>query len=135
MREMMEVHRAAPLCAGCHARMDPLGLALENFTPAGSYRADDHGQPIDTAGRLITGERFANATELAKILATSRRDDFYHCLAEKMLTYAIGRGLEYYDTFTVEKIVAALRKDDGKLRTLIRAVVSSAPFQKRRGDG
>jgi hypothetical protein len=135
MREMMEVHRKAPLCAGCHARMDPLGLALENFTPAGSYRAADHGQPIDTAGRLITGERFANPTELAHVLATSRRDDFYHCLAEKMLTYAIGRGLEYYDTFTVEKIVATLRKDDGKLRSLVRAVVHSAPFQRRRGDG
>jgi hypothetical protein len=69
------------------------------------------------------------------VLATSRRDDFYHCLAEKMLTYAIGRGLEYYDTFTVEKIVATLRKDDGKLRSLVRAVVHSAPFQRRRGDG
>jgi Protein of unknown function (DUF1592)/Protein of unknown function (DUF1588)/Protein of unknown function (DUF1587)/Protein of unknown function (DUF1585)/Protein of unknown function (DUF1595)/Planctomycete cytochrome C len=135
MREMMEIHREAPLCAGCHARMDPLGLALENFTPAGSYRAEERGQPIDTAGRLITGETFRTPTELAQVLATKRRDDFYHCLAEKMLTYAIGRGLEYYDTYTVEKIVAALRQDDGKIRALIRAVVESAPFQKRRGDG
>ncbi len=135
MREMMEVHREAPLCAGCHARMDPLGLALENFTIGGGYRADDNGQPIDTAGRLITGETFRTPTELAHVLATSRRDDFYHCLAEKMLTYAIGRGLEYYDTVTVEKIVGALRKDDGRIRTLVRAVIHSAPFQKRRGDG
>jgi hypothetical protein len=135
MREMMEIHREAPLCAGCHARMDPLGLALENFTAAGSYRANENGHPIDTSGRLITGERFQNPVELARILATSRRDDFYHCLAEKTLTYAIGRGLEYYDTFTVEKIVGALRKDDGRIRSLIHAVVNSAPFQKRRGDG
>ncbi len=135
MREMMEVHREAPLCAGCHARMDPLGLALENFTAGGSFRADERGQPIDTAGRLITGETFKTPTELAHVLATSRRDDFYHCLAEKMLTYAIGRGLEYYDTVTVEKIVGALKKDGGKIRSLVHAVVDSAPFQKRRGDG
>ena len=135
MRELMAVHREAPLCAGCHARMDPLGLALENYTPLGNYRADERGQPIDTAGRLITGEKFKDVTELAQVLATSRRDDFYHCLSEKMLTYAIGRGLEYYDTVTVEQIVAGLKKDQGALRSLIYGVVESAPFQKRRGDG
>jgi len=135
MRETMQVHREAPLCASCHARMDPLGLALENFTAGGSFRAEENGKPIDTAGKLITGETFSTPTELAQVLATSRREDFYHCLAEKMLTYAIGRGLEYYDTVTVEKIVGALRGGDGGMRTLVHAVVQSAPFQKRRGDG
>jgi mono/diheme cytochrome c family protein len=135
MREMMVVHREAPLCAGCHARMDPLGLALENFTPIASFRADERGKPIDTAGKLITGEKFQNITELAQVLATQRQSDFYHCLSEKLLTYAVGRGLEYYDTVTIEKIVDALKKDGGAMRTLIYSVIESAPFQKRRGDG
>jgi hypothetical protein len=135
MREMMVAHREAPLCSSCHARMDPLGLALETFTAIGSHRTEDRGKPIDTSGQLITGEKFQGIADLAQTLATSRRDDFFHCLTEKLLTYAIGRGLEYYDTVTVEKIVAALRKDGGAMRTLIHGVVESAPFQKRRGDG
>ncbi|MDQ3622088.1 MAG: DUF1592 domain-containing protein [Verrucomicrobiota bacterium] len=135
MRELMEVHREKALCASCHARMDPLGLALENFNPLGQYRAQENGKPIDTAGKLITGEKFADAGELAKVLATSRRHDFFRCLSEKLLTYAIGRGLEYYDTVAVEQIVAGLQKEGGAIRSLIYGIVDSAPFQKRRGDG
>ena len=135
MRELMAVHRERALCASCHARMDPLGFALENFTPLGTWRDTDNGKPIDIAGQLITGEKFKDVAELAHVLATSRRDDFYRCLTEKLLTYAIGRGLEYYDTVTVDHIVTAMKADNGAMRTLIYGIVESAPFQKRRGDG
>lgn len=135
MREAMILHREKPLCASCHARMDPLGLALENFNAVGMFRATENGQPIDTAGKLITGESFQTVEQLSQILATSRHTDFYRCLTSKMLTFAIGRGTEYYDAPTIDRIVADLEKNGGKLRTLIHGIVNSAPFQKRRGDG
>jgi hypothetical protein len=135
MREAMELHRKEPLCASCHARMDPLGLALENFTAAGSYREKDGDKPVDTAGKLITGEVFSTPADLSRIIAEARREDFYRCVAEKLLTYALGRGLEYYDTVTVAGIVEQFKREQGTLRALIDAVVESAPFQKRRGDG
>jgi mono/diheme cytochrome c family protein len=135
MREAMELHRKEPLCASCHARMDPLGLALENFTPAGNYRDKDGDKPVETAGKLITGESFGTPTELARVIATARSEDFYRCVAEKLLTYALGRGMEHYDTVTVAGIVEQFKKEQGTLRALVDAVVESAPFQKRRGDG
>ncbi len=135
MRQAMELHRAKPLCASCHARMDPIGLALENFNAIGKFRDQEGGKNIDTAGQLITGEKFTNTVELAKILVTSRRKDFYRCATEKLLTYATGRGVEYYDAPTIEKIVEQMERDGAKTRSLIYGVVESAPFQMRRGDG
>ena len=135
MRETMEIHREKPLCASCHARMDPIGLALENFNAVGKYRETELGRPIDTAGQLITGEKFTNVVELARILTTSRKKDFYRCATEKLLTYATGRGVEYYDAPTVEKIVDQLERDGGNARTLLYGIIESAPFQMRRGDG
>lgn len=135
MREMMIIHREKPLCASCHARFDDVGLALENFNAVGMFRDQENGKPIDTSGKLITGETFQNVQDLNRIFTTSRRKDFYRCLAEKLLTYTVGRGMEYYDAPTVNRIVAAMEKDGGKMRTLIRAVIDSAPFKKRRGDG
>ncbi len=135
MRQAMEIHREKPICASCHARMDPIGLALENFNALGKFRDKEAGKDIDTAGQLITGEKFTNTVELAKILVTSRRKDFYRCATEKLLTYATGRGVEYYDAPTIEKIVEHLERDGAKTRSLIYGVVESAPFQMRRGDG
>ena len=135
MREMMVVHRENALCASCHARMDPIGLALENFTPLGTFRDNERGKPIDTTGQLITGEKFSSVAELSQVLATSRRDDFFRCLTEKLLIFAIGRGLEYYDTVTVDQLAKKLHDDNGAMRSAIYAIVESAPFQKRRGDG
>ena len=135
MRQTMEIHREKPICASCHARMDPIGLALENFNALGKFRDQEAGKPIDTAGQLITGEKFTNTVELAKILVTSRRKDFFRCATEKLLTYATGRGVEYYDAPTIEKIVEHLERDGAKTRSLIYGVVESAPFQMRRGDG
>ena len=108
MRETLAAHRADPLCASCHDRMDPLGLALENFDAFGVVRLRDLGQPIDASGRLSTGEAFKDIRDLKHILITNHRDEFYRCLTEKMLTYALGRGMEYYDVPTVDKIVESL---------------------------
>lgn len=135
MREAMVLHREKPLCASCHARMDPIGLGLENFNALGQWRDQENGKPIDTAGQLITGEKFNNVAELSKILATSRRMDFYRCLAEKLLTYALGRGPEYFDSPTIDHLAEKLDRDGGKLKILLYGIVESAPFQKRRGDG
>ena len=134
MREMMEIHRKNPDCRGCHARMDPIGLALENFNALGQFRMKDQGKPVDASGELLTGEKFVNVADLKKILAGDRRGDFYRCLSEKLLTYAIGRGVEYYDATTIDGLVDRLQKNDGQLKELIYGIIESAPFQKRRGD-
>ncbi len=135
MRALMEVHREKPLCSSCHERMDPIGLALENFNALGQWRDQEDGKDIDSAGKLVTGENFSNVMELKKILAGSRKQDFYRCLTEKMLTYALGRGVEYYDAPTVDAIMTQLLKNGGGMKDLIYAVAESVPFQKRRGDG
>jgi Protein of unknown function (DUF1588)/Protein of unknown function (DUF1587)/Protein of unknown function (DUF1585)/Protein of unknown function (DUF1592)/Protein of unknown function (DUF1595)/Planctomycete cytochrome C len=134
LREAEERHRRDPICASCHAHMDPLGLALENFNALGMWRETDHDRPIDTSGQLVTGESFKNIRELKKILVEQHRLDFYRCLTEKMLTYALGRGLEYYDEVTVDQIVEQLDQHEGRLSYLINGVIESAPFQRRRSD-
>jgi len=131
MRQLMERHRGDPLCASCHARMDPLGLALERYDALGRWRADD-AAAIDTAGTLVTGESFADAAELARVIAGPRRRDFHRCLAEKLLTYALGRGVEYFDGPAVDTMVEEVERD-GRLMTLLQGVVASVPFQARRG--
>jgi hypothetical protein len=133
MRERMETHRSDPLCASCHARMDPLGLALERFNALGQWRTDDAAASIDTSGRLVTGERFADARELSAVLAGTRQQDFYRCLAEKLLTYALGRGLEYFDGPAVDTIIKKVDRDD-RLATFVTAVVESVPFLMRRAS-
>ncbi len=113
-REVMEVHRKDALCASCHNRMDPLGLAFENFNALGTFRTTERKQPIDASGKLLTGRTFQNAMELKKILVTEYRDDFYQCLTEKLLTYALGRGVDYYDVESIDQIVARLDKNEGR---------------------
>jgi hypothetical protein len=132
LRELLATHRSKPLCASCHSRLDPPGLALENFNAMGMWREKERGQPVDSAGQLITGESFSNIRELKHILATDRHLDFYRTLTEKMLIYALGRGLEYYDVETVDRIVDRLEKSDGRFSALLMGVVESTPFQKRR---
>jgi hypothetical protein len=132
LRETLARHAKDALCSSCHNRMDPLGLALENFNAMGIWRAREFDQPIQPAGKLITGESFADVRELKHVLATARHRDFYYALSEKMLMYALGRGLEYYDTTTVDDLVAALEASGGRLSALLRGIVNSAPFQQRR---
>lgn len=134
MRELMEHHRREPLCASCHARMDPLGLALEQYDALGRYREQDGAAPIDTAGRLGTGETFADVHELSARIAGDRRRDFHRCLTEKMLTFALGRGLEYSDGPAVDTIVEVL-EEGGGLRGLVHAIVQSVPFQRMHVPG
>ncbi len=132
LRETLEIHRSKPLCSSCHNRMDPLGLALENFNALGIWRETERGAAIDAGGKLITGETFHNIRDVKQTLVTRHRLDFYRCLAEKLLTYALGRGLEYYDVETVDRIVQSLDQANGRFSALLTGVIESAPFQKTR---
>ncbi len=132
LRETLAVHREDALCASCHNRMDPLGLALENFNALGQWRTEEFGQKIDSAGKLATGENFADIRELKRILAANHKLEFYRCLTEKLLTYALGRGTEYYDVPTVDKIVEDLDRNHGAFSALLTGIIESAPFQQQR---
>ncbi len=132
LRESLALHREDPLCSSCHTRMDPIGLGMENFNALGVWRERERGQAIDTAGKLITGESFDSIQELKHILATNHKTDFYRCLTEKMLTYALGRGTECYDAETVDKIVQRMERDQGRFSSLLAGIIDSAPFQEQR---
>ncbi len=132
LREALELHRSKPLCASCHARMDPIGLALENFNALGMWREKDRDSPIDASGKLLTGESFMGIGELKRLLATNHKLDFERCLAEKLLTYALGRGLDYQDTETIDQIVARLTQNEDRFSALLLGVIESPPFQRRR---
>jgi hypothetical protein len=134
LRQRMEQHRANPACAQCHARMDPLGFGLENFDAIGAWRDRDGQFAIDASGTLPDGSSFKRPSELKAILK-ARKDDFARCFTEKMLTYALGRGLEYNDKCAVDEIAAALANDGYKFSTLTQRIVASDPFQKRRLAG
>jgi mono/diheme cytochrome c family protein len=132
LREVLARHRSDALCSSCHSRIDPLGLAFENFSALGTWRDYEGKTPIDASGRLITGEKFNGVNELKDILKDKYKSNFYRCLAEKLLTYALGRGLDYYDVDTVDTIVSQMAAKEGKMSALIMGVVESAPFQRRR---
>jgi hypothetical protein len=132
MRETLAAHRADPLCSSCHDRMDPLGLSLENFNALGMVRLQDLGKPIDATGTLATGESFKDIRDLKQTLLANHREEFYRCLTEKMLTYALGRGMEYYDVPTVDKIVESLDNNGGHFSALLMGVINSAAFQEER---
>ncbi|GAB5405312.1 MAG: DUF1592 domain-containing protein [Aureliella sp.] len=131
MRQQLEQHRADPACAGCHKLMDPLGFALENFDAVGLYRTEENGLRIDASGLLPDGTQVVGAEQLRDLLATKHKQEFVRCLTEKMLTYALGRGLEYYDKCAVDKMMDALERDNHKFSTLLFEIVSSDPFQKK----
>lgn len=131
-RELLALHRADPKCASCHARMDPPGLALENFNAFGRMRTHESGQAIDASGELATGEKFAGARDLKQALVEKHHIEFYRTLTEKLMTYILGRGIEHYDVPTVDAIVAQLDKDQGRFSTLLYGILESAAFQQRR---
>lgn len=131
MRERMEAHRANPVCAGCHARMDSLGFALENFDGIGRWRATEGSSPIDSSGKLPDGTAFNGPAELRKILL-SKRDEFVTTVTERLLTYALGRGLEYYDYPVLRQVMREAAPADYRWSSLILATVNSVPFQMRR---
>ena len=135
LRQRMEQHRSDPNCASCHARMDPIGFAFEHFDGIGAWREREGDFGIDASGKLSSGESFSGAADLKSLLVRQRRNDFVHCLVEKMLTYALGRGVEYYDRCAVDRIAQRLAKDNYRFRTLVLEIVKSAPFQMQRGEG
>jgi hypothetical protein len=134
LRRRMEEHRANPMCASCHARMDPIGFGFENYDGIGAWREKDGDFPVETAGQLVSGEAFNGPAELRGILVKEKRDLFARCLAEKMLTYALGRGLEYYDKCALDEITKGLARRNHRFSALVLEIARSTPFQMRRGD-
>ena len=131
LRQRLEQHRTDPACASCHKLMDPIGLALENYDAIGRWRSIDYGEPIDTSGELPGGEKLKGPADLIQNIGSKNADKFVRCLSEKMLVYALGRGLEYYDRCAIDKIQDKLIKDDYKFSTLIYEIVTSDPFQRK----
>jgi len=146
LREILEFHRRDAACAACHQRMDPLGLSLENYNAIGQWRyaerstekgqnkSDAVKQAIDSSGKLMSGESFSGAEELAEILAANRKEDFYRCLTEKILTFGLGRGMTYRDTTAIDNIIEMTKNEGGKLKSLYKAIITSIPFTHRRKD-
>ncbi|MFN0019685.1 MAG: DUF1592 domain-containing protein [Pirellulaceae bacterium] len=134
LRQQLEIHRQNAVCASCHKTMDAIGFGLENYDGVGRWREKDGKLPIDSSAKLPSGEKFQTPAELVQVLKKRKRD-FARCLSEKLLTYALGRGLMYYDRCAVDKIVDAVEKDNYRFSTLVVEIVKSEPFRKRRGDG
>jgi hypothetical protein len=130
MREAMVQHRASPACSGCHARMDPIGFALENFDAVGRWRERDAGVNIDASGVFPDGTKFEGVAGLKKALL-QHPDEFVGTVAEKLLMYAMGRNVQYYDAPAVRAIVREAARNNYTLGSLVAAVVKSTPFQMR----
>ena len=133
-REQLELHRTKPICASCHQHMDPLGFGFENFDAIGRWRQMDGEFPIDSSGTLPGGEKFDGPIELIEILR-KREKDFVRSFTEKMLVFALGRGLRYYDQCAVEDIIKVLPSREYRFSAIVEQIVLSDPFRKRRGDG
>jgi hypothetical protein len=133
LRQRLEKHRSNPNCAVCHQRMDPIGFAMENFDAIGAWRDKDAGgHAIDTSGKLPNGQVVDGPENLRKVLV-SRKGDFLRCVTEKMLTYALGRGMEEYDRCTVKEICLSVEKNNYRFSSVVDAIVQSDAFLKRRG--
>lgn len=131
LREQLEKHRASAACATCHSRLDPLGFSLENFDGVGRYRAEEGGSPIDASGSMTNGTTVTGPAGLKKVIL-DRKDEFVEVMAGKLLTYALGRGLEYYDQPALRQIRREMAADDQRFSSLVLGVVNSVPFQMRR---
>jgi hypothetical protein len=133
LRQRMEVHRENAVCATCHSKMDPIGFGLENFDAIGNWRDKDGKSPIDASGKLPDGRTFNGPVELAKMLR-SQNEAFAGCMAEKMMIYALGRGLEAYDRPALKKIGAGVSAGQYRFSSLVLEIVKSLPFQMRKGE-
>ena len=133
LREQLKLHRKQATCAACHATLDPLGFGFENFDAIGRWREKSEGKPVDSSGTLLSGESFSSPVQLVKILKKRERK-FAELVTKKMLTYALGRGLELPDSCAVDSIVAELQDNDFRFTVLVRGIVHSRPFSMRRGD-
>jgi hypothetical protein len=133
LRQQMEKHRADPMCASCHNKMDPLGFGLENYNAIGKWRTEDGKFPVDSSGALPNGKTFKTPDEMRALLMAGL-PQFSRCLTEKMLTYALGRGLKPYDRPTVNGINRDMAAGGYRFQSLIFDIVHSAPFQMGRGE-
>jgi hypothetical protein len=132
MRQAMEEHRANPMCATCHSRMDPIGFALENYDGIGAWRDKDNGAAIDASGKLPDGSVFNGPTGLTRLLLDRHRDEFFSTFTEKLMIYALGRGVESYDRPAMRAIMREAAKQNTTIPALIDAIVKSPQFQMRR---
>ena len=130
-RGQLEAHRASPACSGCHVRMDPLGFSLENFDAVGAYRQSDAGQRIDASATLPDGTNFTGLAGLRQILIT-RKDEFTRAFTERLMTYALARGIGARDMPAVRKIAGAAAQDGYRMQTIVRSIITSVPFQLRK---
>jgi len=128
MRQIMEAHHTNPTCNTCHQIFEPIGLAMENFDPVGAWRMVDEGLPIDAAGVLVDGTKVTGVASLRDVLVR-RSDTFVRVVAEKLLTYALGRGVEYEDMPLVRSIVRDASGSKYKFSTLVSGIVKSPAFQ------
>jgi hypothetical protein len=126
----MEKHRANAVCAGCHRQMDPIGFALENFDGVGHWRSTEDGARIDPSGTLFNGASLDGVVGLRKALS-AHPEIFVGVMTEKMLTYALGRGIEYYDMPAVRKVVQDARGNDFRFSSIVLGIAKSAPFQMK----
>jgi hypothetical protein len=133
MRERLAEHRANPACAGCHKLMDPVGFSMENYDAVGRWRNAEDGVPIDASGGLPDGSKFEGVAGLQQALL-SRPEVFAGTFTEKLMTYALGRGVEYYDAPAVRKVVGGARTSDFRFSSFILGIVNSTPFQMRRSQ-
>ncbi len=133
VREQLALHRSEKSCAACHAHFDPIGLVLENYDVVGRWRTSEKGIPIEPDEKTVTGQTLHGLEDL-KAMFVARKQKFYQCVTEKLLTYALGRGLEPSDAVTVDAIAENVAAEGGKFSTLLTAIVQSPPFQTRRGD-
>jgi hypothetical protein len=133
MRERISEHRANPACAGCHNVMDPLGFPFENYDAVGRWRTVEENKPIDASGGLPDGSKFDGVAGLQKALL-NRPEIFVGTLSEKLLTYALGRGVEYYDAPAIRSVVRNARGKDFRFSSIITGIVGSTPFQMRRSQ-
>jgi hypothetical protein len=131
LRQQIEQHRANPACASCHKQMDPLGLALENYDAVGRWRTSDRGNPIDASGELPTGEKVRNPADLIRLLRDQKSEQFVRTLTEKLMTYGLGRGLEYYDRCAIDQILAKASKNDYRFQELLLGIITSDPFGRK----
>jgi hypothetical protein len=131
LKKRLEIHRENPDCAGCHAKIDPLGFALEKFDAIGAFRTMDGNAPVDAAGKLPNGTELNGANDLKRVV---KGDRFVHTVVEKLMIFAMGRGLERYDKRAVDAVTKQVKAGDYKFSTLITAVATSEPFLKRKTE-
>ncbi|MDB6053914.1 MAG: hypothetical protein JWN25_1437 [Verrucomicrobiales bacterium] len=134
LRERLSLHRTDPNCASCHAKIDPIGFCLENYDSVGQWRDEDSGKPIDVSSKLSNGRTLLGPADLKQYLATEKKALFVRNLSSRLLTYALRRGLDYYDEGTLQAIQAALEKENGRFDAMVLSIVQSYPFQFRQNQ-